>query len=181
MPRVERGDSRSPFYVDVPECCRFACDVRGRSPCRPNRVGGAGSHARAAGRQRGCDICRCGGCPSGGAALQLTSRTSGLDESLRAFVREVVREELAGRAETSIDRDRYLATAEAAQLASVAEGTIRRWVRDGRVTGHRAGRVLRVRLSDMHRLLAGGGRTPRDGAKLSPEELARRHFGVHAG
>lgn len=116
-----------------------------------------------------------------GAVVQLTSKTSGFDETVRAFVREVVREELAGRAATSDDRDRYLATAAAAELAGVAEGTIRRWVREGRVPGHRAGRVLRVRSSDVHRLLSSGGRAPRTHAALSPEELARRNFGLLKG
>lgn len=149
------------FHVDVRDQHRYSPDA-----CR-----------------RG-DSCRTRGLVALGVLVQLTSNTSGLDETVRAFVREVVREELAARAETSSDRDRYLATADAAELAGVAEGTIRRWVREGRVPGHRAGRVLRVRASDVHRLLASG--VSRSGPSmnlsgLSPEQLARRHFGLLAG
>ncbi len=93
--------------------------------------------------------------------------------SLRALVIEVVREEL----QHAPSRDRYLATNDAAALASVAEGTIRRWVREGRLPGHRAGRVLRVRASDLEALLAKGIRAKPPTATMTPEQLARRDFG----
>jgi excisionase family DNA binding protein len=59
------------------------------------------------------------------------------------------------------------------EVASVAEGTIRRWIREGKLVGHKAGRVVRVKRADLEALLRAGGR--RDEA--SPEELARRAFG----
>ena len=99
---------------------------------------------------------------------------------LREVVRDVVREELAGLVALRSDADRYLPTADAASLAGVAKGTIRRWVRENRIPGHRAGRVLRVRTSDLQRLLASGAHAPRKDEALSPEELARRDFGRKA-
>ncbi len=104
-----------------------------------------------------------------------------LDETIRSIVREVVREELAQRADARPANDCYLPTADAAALVGVAEGTIRRWIRERRLPSHRAGRVLRVRTSDLHDLLAGGGQRPRKEKVLSPEELARRDFGLKAG
>lgn len=104
--------------------------------------------------------------------------TNDLDATIRAIVRDVVREELAGLAESRASPDAYLPTAAAAEVAGVAEGTIRRWVRENRIPGHRAGRVLRVRASDVHRLLASGTCTPKNDTSLSPEELARRDFGL---
>lgn len=103
-----------------------------------------------------------------------------LDETIRSIVREVVREELAQRGDARPANDCYLPTAEAAALVGVADGTIRRWIRERRLPSHRAGRVLRVRTSDLHELLAGGQR-PRKEKVLSPEELARRDFGLKAG
>ncbi|MBK7078161.1 MAG: helix-turn-helix domain-containing protein [Myxococcales bacterium] len=104
-----------------------------------------------------------------------------LDETIRSIVREVVREELAQRADARPANDSYLPTAEAAALVGVADGTIRRWIRERRLPSHRAGRVLRVRTSDLHQLLASGGQRPRKEKVLSPEDLARRDFGLKAG
>jgi excisionase family DNA binding protein len=85
-------------------------------------------------------------------------------------VRAEVRAALADRAGPAS----YLSTRAAASMAGVAEGTVRRWIREGRLTGHRAGRVLRVSADELRRLLAGPRRS--DGAP-TPEELARRDFG----
>ena len=111
------------------------------------------------------------------SAREGTGASSDLASTLRSVVREVVREEMAALAETRPEPDAYLSTAAAASIAGVAEGTIRRWVREGWIPGHRAGRVLRVRTSDLQRLLESGARSPKRDARCSPEELARRDFG----
>ena len=64
-----------------------------------------------------------------------------------------------------------LVTTDAATVASVNEGTIRRWVRAGKLRGYRAGRVLRVRRDELDRMLATGRRPSND---ESPEEMASR-------
>ena len=68
-----------------------------------------------------------------------------------------------------------LVTTDAATVASVNEGTIRRWVRAGKLRGYRAGRVLRVRRDELDRMLATGRRAPSKASNdESPEELAMR-------
>lgn len=66
----------------------------------------------------------------------------------------------------------YLTTSAAATVASVNEGTIRRWVRDGKIRGYRAGRVLRVRRDELDQMLATGRRSSANDE--SPEEMAVR-------
>lgn len=57
----------------------------------------------------------------------------------------------------------------------VNEGTIRRWVRAGKLRGYRAGRVLRVRRDELDRMLATGRHAPSKASNdESPEELAMR-------
>jgi excisionase family DNA binding protein len=89
---------------------------------------------------------------------------------LEQRIREIVREELA-KAKPANDSD-YLTTAEAAKLAKVTEGTVRRWARSGRLTTHRAGRVVRVRRSDLLDLLRSSGAD-----NMTPEAMAARDFG----
>jgi excisionase family DNA binding protein len=93
--------------------------------------------------------------------------TSTLDEALRAAVREVVREELLAlrgaqppapavppaRTSTAATSE-YVSTAEAAALACVRPATVRTWIRQGRLRGHRAGRLVRVRLDELRAYLA---------------------------
>ena len=86
------------------------------------------------------------------AGRHLPAAMSPLDAHLRELVRAVVREELAREREAAKPAE-YLATARAAEMADVAEGTIRRWIREGRLAGYRAGRVVRVKRSDLEALL----------------------------
>lgn len=97
-------------------------------------------------------------------------------DALRAILREIVREELAERREGprgATGPDAYLATSDAAKLARVAPGTIRRWMREGRLPRRRAGRELRVKRADLEALLV--AEAPAKG-ELSPEELADQAF-----
>lgn len=96
-----------------------------------------------------------------------------LESSLRTMIRAIVREEI----QSAIDDARgaeYLSTQDAAELARVAEGTIRRWIRERRLPGKRAGRCMRILRSDLENLLRSGSEPSND---LSPEEMARREFG----
>lgn len=47
-----------------------------------------------------------------------------------------------------------LSLARAARRADVAAGTIRRWIREGRLTARRAGRVYRIGHDELERFLA---------------------------
>lgn len=97
-----------------------------------------------------------------------------LDDTLRAVIREIVGEELARANRSAASTPAvHLSTRDAAQHAGVAMGTIRRWIRDGKLREMRAGRHLRVRRADVDALLRGERAAP--GA--SPEELARKAFG----
>ena len=87
--------------------------------------------------------------------------TLGLEEGLRALVRDevrgVVREELQLVVEDRGARngnDAYLSIAKAAHVADVAPGTVRTWIRSGRIESRRAGRVLRVSRAELERFLA---------------------------
>lgn len=100
-----------------------------------------------------------------------------LASGLRALVAEEVdkairklRTELA-----ATPRDEYLSTGAAAKFASVSPGTLRRWIKEGRLTGQKAGRVVRIRRADLEALLRSSGDRPRNDD--SPEALAARDFG----
>ena len=104
------------------------------------------------------------------AALREVVRQILTADEGRRLVRDLVRAELeAARAPAE-----FLSVQRAAEVADVAAGTIRRWIREGRIEGHRAGRVLRVKRADLEALLAAGGARRHE---LTPEELADRAFG----
>lgn len=97
---------------------------------------------------------------------------------LRDAIAAIVREEVAKLAPRQVDD--YLTVNAAAEFASVATGTVRRWVREGLIAEHRAGRSLRVKRADLERLLAAPA-SARKSRDESPEalarSLARRRFG----
>ena len=95
-----------------------------------------------------------------------------LVDGLRAFIARSVRDELAKLA-TPTPED-YLSTSEAAKVAKVAPATIRRWMKDGKLREHRAGRLVRISRSDLERLIREG--RPRNDSS-TPEQLARRKYG----
>jgi excisionase family DNA binding protein len=97
-----------------------------------------------------------------------------LEEGLRGLLAELVREEVRRQLVEATKPHEYLSAQEAGKVAGVARGTIRRWIREGRLLEHRAGRGVRVRRADLERLMR-EGRRKYDG-NLSPEELARRNF-----
>lgn len=99
-----------------------------------------------------------------------------LESGLREMVRELLREELGKAVATVTPRtDEYLSTHSAASMAGVTDGTIRRWVREGRLQRHgKPPRILRVLRSDVETLLRTGGHRPANDS--TPEELAAQAF-----
>lgn len=93
---------------------------------------------------------------------------------LESLVRQIVRDELA-KAKPANDDGDYLTTAEAARIASVTPGTIRRWIREGELTRHEAGARVRVKRDELEAFLKCDV-VPID-SKLSPDERIRRKFG----
>lgn len=95
------------------------------------------------------------------------SEASALDATIRSIVRDVVREEIraafddrarasARNANANGGEGGYLSITRAATLADVAPGTLRRWIKAGRLPVRRAGRVYRVSRADLDTFLRGG-------------------------
>lgn len=99
-----------------------------------------------------------------------------LEAGLRELIAGIVRDEVRRALAEASKPEEYLTTVEAGELANVAPGTIRRWIREGRLAEQRAGRVVRVRRSDIERLLGSAPRRTPTRAP-TPEELAARMFG----
>jgi excisionase family DNA binding protein len=87
-----------------------------------------------------------------------------MEEFLFQNIRRIVREEIKralrewdARVQASQSRspagDEYLSIAEAAKIARLHHSTIREWVKDGTLAACRAGRVFRIRRSDLDRRL----------------------------
>jgi excisionase family DNA binding protein len=97
---------------------------------------------------------------------------------VRETVREVVREELAPLTRRNVGLsapdDGYLSVAKAARVADVAPGTIRAWIRAGRLTAQRAGRVLRVSRRELAQFMAG---TPTGSLGAEAQQRAAHLFG----
>ena len=107
--------------------------------------------------------------------LRSAGVTGDLLDGLRDLVRAVAREEVARALAEVTNPSEYLTTAEAATHARVEQGTIRRWIRAGRLTGHRSGRKLVVRRADLERLMRGD-----EAGELSDDQIdamARRLAG----
>jgi excisionase family DNA binding protein len=98
-----------------------------------------------------------------------------LRELIEEVLRTVVREELRAIAPRPGQPDEFLSVVAAARLAGVAPTTVRAWVNQGRLQRYKAGRVLRVRRSDLELLLAStvGNDDSRD---MSAEARARLIF-----
>jgi excisionase family DNA binding protein len=103
------------------------------------------------------------------------TETMTIETGLRALLVEVAREVLREELAKMPRREEFLSTAKAAAHAQVAAGTIRRWIRERRLVGYRAGRQVRVRREDLDKLLRSGPSV--NANQLTPEQLARRDFG----
>ena len=97
-----------------------------------------------------------------------------LEGGLRTLIVEVIRDEVRRAVATATMPDEYLSTVAAARVADVAPGTIRRWIKDGRLTRHKAGRVIRVSRHELERMLRDGDPS---NDELTPEQLADKAYG----
>jgi len=99
-------------------------------------------------------------------------------EALRALITEVVRAELAQLAPP----DDLLSTEQVAQHCGVAVGTVRRWVREGRLETLYAGRHLRIKRTEVDTMLAAprlrGPRKRRPSPEVQAERMLRRRRNV---
>jgi excisionase family DNA binding protein len=95
--------------------------------------------------------------------------TDALD-GLRAFIASVVRDEL--KSTPAPANDEYLSTADAAKIARVTTGTIRRWVREKTLTKYGKGARVRIRRDELEEYLSGST------AAAGPEDRARMRFGM---
>ena len=95
-----------------------------------------------------------------------------INQGIRELVSEVVRDEL--RKLVAGPPDEYLSTTSAAKIAGVTMGTVRRWIKSGRLIEHHAGRVLRVSRADLEKLMRS---TPTRVDNSTPEQLARKRYG----
>lgn len=92
-----------------------------------------------------------------------------MSDALKPLVDEVVRRVLAELGKQPANDEAYLSTAKAAELASVTQGTIRRWVKAGKLTRYGKGQRVRVLKSEVEAMMRAT-----ENETLSPEELARR-------
>lgn len=101
-------------------------------------------------------------------------------EGFRLLIADAVRKELAKQGASVAQPGEYLSTRKAAAYANVATGTLRRWIRERRLTPYGAGRQLRVRRAELDAILAAGGRRVRR-VDESPEAKAEREFKARFG
>jgi excisionase family DNA binding protein len=106
-----------------------------------------------------------------------------LAAGVRAWIAAIVRTELEVQLAGIVPSPKappspYMTTSEAAEYARVSSATIRRWIRDGRLQAHGAGREVRVRVDNLVDTLRPRGRRsqPVKRRELSPEELADQWF-----
>jgi excisionase family DNA binding protein len=55
---------------------------------------------------------------------------------------------------------RYVTLAQASRIASLSTRTLRRAIADGRLPGYRVGRLIRLDIDDLHRLIRGESNEP---------------------
>lgn len=110
-----------------------------------------------------------------------------VDDAMRQIVRETVREVLREELPAAMRRNTgpplggdegYLSVTKAARVADVAPGTIRAWIRKGRLTAQHAGRVLRISRRELAQFMAGAPTGP-SGAET--ERRAAHLFGLGGG
>ena len=94
-----------------------------------------------------------------------------LDEALREMVRELIEPYLASQ---PVPADRYLSVPDAAKLLGVSDGTVRSWIRQGKLRRYGCGRVLRVRLSELHDVMFCGSNETPDSDEAMIRDAVRR-------
>lgn len=102
----------------------------------------------------------------------MADSASGLEAALRETIRALVREELRIALADQKPDDEFLTTGQASRLAKVSVGSVRRWIRLGKLARHRVGRTLRINRAELERFL----RHPGPDRELTPEEQADLDF-----
>jgi excisionase family DNA binding protein len=69
---------------------------------------------------------------------------------------------------------RYFSLADAASHISVNPATVRRWISQGHIRCYRAGRLLRVRASELHAYLARDGSREADASQVDIDTMVKR-------
>jgi excisionase family DNA binding protein len=67
-----------------------------------------------------------------------------------------LRESLATFAAANDNKSEYLTIAQAAEEVGVHEATVRKWIRNGELKGHRAGRHHRIRRTELEAFMTDG-------------------------
>lgn len=88
---------------------------------------------------------------------------SSFEAALQTLVRTIVRQELAALDPPDPVVREYLSTRDAAALAAVSQGTVRRWIREGRLQACGAGREIRVQREELETLMHSGRRCSKPG------------------
>ena len=71
-------------------------------------------------------------------------------DEVRAIVREELRSVIGGRSNSeAAGAAEFMSVAEAAKLIGISAGTIRTWIKDGRLVALHAGRKIRLRRTDV--------------------------------
>lgn len=93
-------------------------------------------------------------------------------DSLRAWVEALIDQKIKDALGTGGE---FLSTGEAATMMRITPATLRRWVKEGRLTPLVAGRELRFRRADLDSVMTPSGRArapgPRVTRKLTVEQL----------
>src|SRR5450432_2171192 len=75
-------------------------------------------------------------------------------EDLRRLLREERPSQMPSPIHGGAAQEMFVSAARAAEVAGVQPAAVRRWISRGDLPGHRAGRLIRVRLDDLKAFLA---------------------------
>jgi excisionase family DNA binding protein len=85
-----------------------------------------------------------------------------LDDALRAAIRDELNALFEEKIKPLLERHGpptpaevpvFISTADAARRIGVTVATVQSWVRENRLRGHRAGRLLRIKVDDIHEFM----------------------------
>jgi len=95
-------------------------------------------------------------------------------DAFRSDVRQLLTEELDKLARSLSSQEvAYASVKAAAKIVGVHESTIRNWIKDGKLKAYQPEpRILRIRLDELHALMA-GGRAGSDGEVIDFDERVR--------
>jgi excisionase family DNA binding protein len=85
-----------------------------------------------------------------------------VDDAMRAAIRDELNALFEEKIKPLLESHRppapvevpvYISTADAARRIGVTVATVQSWVRENRLRGHRAGRLLRIKVEDLHEFM----------------------------